>query len=59
LWIIQEVVLASKIQVQCGQLTSKWSALSQLFMDIDKYCEKGKFTVVDNIRDTIPATLDR
>lgn len=39
LWIIQEVVLASKVIVQVGEMKVTWGVLTQLFSELDEHAK--------------------
>ncbi|PMD31844.1 HET-domain-containing protein [Hyaloscypha variabilis F] len=66
LWIIQEVVLATNILVQCGNDSFEWSILAGLLDQLDIFLdhptflqEKGLYQVGRTIHRSIPGRLHR
>jgi hypothetical protein len=66
LWIIQEVVLATDILVQCGSYSFEWNILAgildqlDIFLDHPKFLqEKGLYEVGQMIHKSIPGRLHR
>ncbi|KAG4441173.1 hypothetical protein IFR05_003344 [Cadophora sp. M221] len=57
LWIIQEVVLATKIIIQCGALSITWGVLERLFAELQR--SRMTFRTGEIICSSIPARLDQ
>ncbi|KAH6717497.1 heterokaryon incompatibility protein-domain-containing protein [Leptodontidium sp. MPI-SDFR-AT-0119] len=57
LWIIQEVVLATKIIIQCGALKITWGVLGRLFAELQR--SHMTFRTGEIICSSIPARLDQ
>jgi hypothetical protein len=54
LWIIQEVLLASDLRIQCGSLSFQWEELSNVFHYLQKnltgFCSPGtKLSIVSSV----------
>jgi hypothetical protein len=60
LWIIQELVLATDILLQCGRDTVEWKSMCMFFMQIEKSARaRSALTTADDIRASIPARIFR
>lgn len=61
LWIIQEVVLATEVIIQVGEMEMGWAILTQLLSELNSHTTEktNVFEIGQSIRNSIPAKLNQ
>ena len=59
-WIVQEVVLARRLIIQCGSTEANWEGFSNIMTDYDTlFMPKSCFGAASHILESLPAQLHR
>ncbi|EPE24230.1 hypothetical protein GLAREA_08080 [Glarea lozoyensis ATCC 20868] len=58
LWIVQELVLASDLEVQYGALIFPWQIFKKIFRHLRGYWGLGQSPLIDRIVDSLPCKID-